>query len=759
MRDYRLTVFEKSNTDRILRFHGEEEKERPLKPSEIDELVAEVAKLYSQDALAPLDHGSRSLVELGQKLYTFLDNDERWLAKEMTDPPGTILRIDTDERLRHLPWELLAGENGHLAVGSNAPFTPARAVPETARKDEPSFEQHNRPLRILFMAASPEGVRPVLDFEDEERQILQATTTSPAELVVEESGTIEGLAATAADYGAGHFDVFHISGHADVKDNQPYFVLEDRLGRRSDVTPEQITKAIGNKWPRLVFASGCLTGDAPDHGNLPSMAETLVRAGAPAVLGWALPVGDNAASLFASHLYQYLASGNPIPESVAHAREMLFAEAKSPFWHYLRLYTTRTKPLGPIVTPRNTKGRTKLRVRPAADEWLDPETRLSPVAPRTEFVGRRRLIQRCLRVLTADLNDPDGGEGLVLHGMGGLGKSTLASRLLDRMPEHQRVVFFKGVDIQEFNKLVDKLSLPDAEQEKLVGALLNDQQLNLDARLRRILDGPLADENCLFVFDDFENGNLEERDGGHVCKRESGEVLGALMRAIRATGSESRVIITSRYRFPAPQGTKLVFEALETMRDNELAKKIDRLEHLSPKSDTPAEIRSRAIAAAEGIPRLLDWLDKVVEDKEIDLDALITPIEEEAERYRRENIFAQTLLDMQPKPIHKMLAKLNVVQLPVPKVTVLALHDHEHAEDHLERAVSIGLVEGGLDPETGDQRFYVSNVLQPLVSGYINDDEYKAACAAAARSLYDEWGFAQAAEERDAEATEPEPGA
>ena len=62
-------------------------------------------------------------------------------------------------------------------------------------------------------------------------------------------------------------------------------------------------------------------------------------------------------------------------------------------------------------------------------------------------------------------------------------------------------------------------------------------------------------------------------------------------------------------------------------------------------------------------------------------------------------------------------------------------------------AVAIGLVEAGLDPGVEEPRFYVSNVLRPLVRAYINGDERKAACAAAARSLYEEWGFATAATE------------
>ena len=38
-----------------------------------------------------------------------------------------------------------------------------------------------------------------------------------------------------------------------------------------------------------------------------------------------------------------------------------------------------------------------------------------------------------------------------------------------------------------------------------------------------------------------------------------------------------------------------------------------------------------------------------------------------------------------------------------------------------------------------EPRYFVSNVLRPLIRPLISDDEYREACAAAARSLYPVW--------------------
>src|SRR6185436_15408368 len=254
----------------------------------------------------------------------------------------------------------------------------------------------NRPLRVLSMACSPEDVQPVLDLENEEKLILEATLSQPIELIVEESGSLEGLEEKIASFPQGHFDVFHLAGHAQVVDGRPVFEMEDELGRRREATAEDIARAFGGRWPRLLFLSGCETGQPVDRGSFPSLCESLVLAGAPAVLGWTSPVEDIAASQAAAVLYRRLAVGDGIDEAVARTRQAL-DEKGLPDWHLLRLYADRT-PLSALVTPLRTPGRVPFHALSARQELLDRGAR-SGVCSREEFVGRRRLLQRCLTVL------------------------------------------------------------------------------------------------------------------------------------------------------------------------------------------------------------------------------------------------------------------------------------------------------------------------------------------------------------------------
>ena len=236
-----LEIFEQTSDYCELRLStgGGPPKTRGLDLAAIDHLIDVVEHDYSQHAIAQKVFGSPQLRELGAKLAAFLDGDERWLTPAVEDPHGTTLRITAAQRLRHLPWELLATGDCYLSVAGRAPLLPVRAIGTNTALTTP-VTPGNRPLRVLFMASSPEGVEPVLSFEAEEAAILAATVRTGTELVVEESGTLEGLRFRSRDYGEGYFDVLHLSGHATInRDGQPSFLAEDELGGLTAATADR----------------------------------------------------------------------------------------------------------------------------------------------------------------------------------------------------------------------------------------------------------------------------------------------------------------------------------------------------------------------------------------------------------------------------------------------------------------------------------------------------------------------------------------
>ncbi|MEO6997344.1 MAG: CHAT domain-containing protein [Terracoccus sp.] len=726
---FRFELFDAQGSNPRLRWFPPDGvmQERRLDRSAVDDLVTRVSDGYSRHA--------PDLPGLGADLYRWLDGPtERWLqsARDMAQP--ILLYAAAKQKLRALPWELLLDES-FLAVDPSRPVAPVR---EVSSRTGATPSAANRPLRVLFMAASPIGVEPVLDFDKEEAVIL-AAATGRVEVIVEESGSLAGLAAMLNWFGPDYFDVLHLSGHGFIGPDGPRFVMEGPDGGRSDQSAAEIRSAVQGKWPGLLFVSGCYTGGAPQEGAVASMAEALVDAGAAAVLGWALPVGDVAASSLAAKLYGSLAVGETIAGSVSASRRALF-EDHSTDWHTLRLYADRT-PLGSLVTAPATKGRVRLRTLASSTLFLDAEGRVK-VADRASFVGRRREMQALLRALRPD-DATQGPQVALLHGMGGLGKSTLAARLLERLgsTHEQRAVWVGKVDAQEIISLTNRLRLA-ADVDQQVNELMNREGQSLAKRLGWVLDGPLADTPCLFVFDDFEDGNLEkDGHGGYIPTAQALEVLDAFATAITRAGSSSRIIVTSRYNFSLPAGIGVLHQPVSQLQGADLEKKLRSLENLGPLGSAPIEVRDRAVAVSAGVPRLLERIDRLLGTDQPDLDALLASIEQTEVQFREELLLAE-LLESQTSSVRQVITLASVYEIAVPREAILALSPDRDVTQEVEAAIAVGLIQAGHHPATNEIRYLVSPLLLPLLDEmpeHLDAGGLAQAQGRGAKALYQLW--------------------
>jgi hypothetical protein len=231
--------------------------------------------------------------------------------------------------------------------------------------------------------------------------------------------------------------------------------MEDELGDERPTSADALVGLLTPR-PRLAFVSACLTATGADvTGHVPggaghrggpaaepgvwvahSMATGLVTAGIPAVIGWEGSVSDEAATRFAEHLYRQLSRRVEVAEAVADARRHLLTcsdERQRAEWHLARLW------LGPAGGGPLVAGNRKRQMVPphhVTKTFLDRKHQL-PVAAAEMFVGRRPELQHTLRALR-------GGQkvGVLLHGQGRLGKSSLAARIADRHPNRAVAVVF-----------------------------------------------------------------------------------------------------------------------------------------------------------------------------------------------------------------------------------------------------------------------------------------------------------------------------
>jgi CHAT domain-containing protein len=630
----------------------------------------------------------------GQALYDWLDGNERILQKEIDrhKKSGIILAISTSQGLAQLPWEVLHDGNNFL-VAKLLAIVPIRWI-KTGSERQLTFQNNpaNRALNVLFMASSARDVEPVLDFEAEEAQILEATRRKPLSLIVEESGCLDELAELVKTKERGFFDVIHLTGHAGLRRGKPYFITETEFGERKESSAEDLAKGLQFDLPKLIFLSGCRTGYS-DRNEVFSMAEELLNLGATAVLGWGQPVLDRDASAAAATLYQKLAIGDALVESLAVTYQTLLS-IRARDWHSLRLFVTGTLPEALV-----TRGRKPLPPPSISTEFIDPEGHLR-VATRETFVGRRRELQDCLRVLKTS---PNNEIGVFIQGGGGNGKSTIAARLCDRLSDYEKVVWWRQFDQ---TKLVDKLG--DKLRDRAQRIALKTPQDELKYRLRDTFEtftSPL-----LLIFDDFE-WNLDYREKKYILKPEVAEILTALVWAIEETNYYHRIIITCRYEFDSDLLHSFYpLSNLESFKFKEadLQKKLRRLENFNSDKIDESYIE-RALKLADGNPRLLEWLNDEVLSAD-DINTQLTKYENSPEGWKEKVIWE---LENQPKlqldeDIEKIVSRCLIYEIPVPLSALeVVCESISGYQQLLKRARELGLIEVSHEPE---KLSYVSRI-------------------------------------------------
>ncbi|MDZ7857275.1 CHAT domain-containing protein [Sphaerotilus sp.] len=605
------------------------------------------ARRYDEAVRA--DSGADTLRLIGRELWDWLDKPAGWAAAWAAGTGARVLDICVrpdalqDEAARALldaPWELLSGPQGWLAEDAVQPFEVVRRIGAAATPRVAEFVD----LQMLFMAAAPEGQH-VLSFEAEEAAILQATQRKPLHLFVEETGSAEWLKdRLVAD---GPFDVLHLSCHGDIdKRRGPVLALEDDRGGMVLTEVPTLVEAIGeaDRLP-LLFLSACRTAERVESGEegrrraAEPMVRELIRAGVAHVLGWDGSVRDVDAAAFAEHFYDELAQGRAVALAAARARSKLLRTARTDpnrgaHWHLARLYVGAHGG-GPLIA-RQGQGKKRQHAGQGVDrQFLDKQRQRVPVAGRGAFVGRRRVLQRVFRAFAEVDSGSGGGCGVLLHGMGNLGKSSVAARVASRLHRHQTVVVFERYDalavldgLKDAVPVARRQSFMDEWREAVRqdGGRLADALEALLDLLGSHHDGQQAAAPLLLIIDDLERILETPKPGdeaGVRVRAGDGRVaLQAILTAFdRMAGrTASRLLLTSRYRFTLPDdwgsdlAERLIPVPLQPMSDIDQLKQWDAALRLLTKApaDTP-ELRRlmlRAIGLAVGNPGLQEVLTR-----------------------------------------------------------------------------------------------------------------------------------------------------
>ncbi|MEZ5964004.1 MAG: tetratricopeptide repeat protein [Planctomycetota bacterium] len=417
---------------------------------------------------------------LGTAFHDLLLGEPNEAARfEAATKPGAAcpqLRLcSDDDLLLSLPWELIFDGTRFLVRDGAVDLVRTTGTDV----DTASFlRQPTEPFSVVTNVSAPSDSK--LDYEAEAYRITLALTNeckqTPTEL-----GTLRDLVDTVAKLEP---TGIHFSGHG----LPGSLVFENDVGDKDVVPVGTVLERLGTtckdkRLPRFFYLASCHgnTQPAPEKGKSgsESAAAQLHRAGITQVVGYYGPIVDELSTRAEEALYRAIADGETTRSAVFRARQALLRgfedkdarqrpargdaahdeAAQSPnrthtfAWAQLVFYHRGEEfPLGTKVDRKELReAEAKLQRTFDADLGFESRRMLS-----AGFIGRRTDLHRIRRSIEK------GDKVFVLQGLGGLGKTTLAGRVV-RMLAHPKATC--TIWCQEIEKHENK-------GEALVGQLL-----------------------------------------------------------------------------------------------------------------------------------------------------------------------------------------------------------------------------------------------------------------------------------------------
>lgn len=466
----------------------------------------------------------QNLGRWGRTLYGALFSaaeNHALLDELLAEQEPRVLTIATPEPvLLRLPWELMADEAGNLAQRVSVRRQleePDRTTPRPAKL----------PLRILYIVSRPADAgfidprataKALLDALDPLGSNVRVDFCRPPALARMEEMLREGQRV------GDPYDIVHFDGHGTFLSADQIGVLcfekpDDGIGVSATdfVSASRLGDLLASYAIPLVILEACRSATLGETAVSGSVAPRLIQAGVSSVLAMSHAVLVEATRLLLGSFYRGLVRGTTIGQAMAEAREVLWSTPvrwieSGPTgrtielcdWFLPHLYQSAAdEALVPPNTSADAKSAHSCGFRsPATRDESGP----FPPPPQFGFRGRARELHELEHQFRA-------GRGIVLHAMGGMGKTALATEAARWWTRSG--LFRDGACFLSFEQFasVDRVV-------QVLGTYLEGPKFEQLPAIeqRRLAIELFRQKNVLMVWDNFESTLLQFNEGaaGHA---------------------------------------------------------------------------------------------------------------------------------------------------------------------------------------------------------------------------------------------------
>jgi CHAT domain/AAA ATPase domain len=523
--------------------------------------------------------------------------------------PVELIRLDAGDGPEAGPLGLLPAVSVSRRLAPDGRDLTAPPVMPAAAPGRPG------PLKVLAAVAAPDETRTSnapLDTEAEMAAVLDAVAgvvadDAAVQVRILEVASLPAIRQALAD---NDYHVLHLSAHGSPASIE----LEDEDGAPAEVTTQALMQALrhaGRAVP-LIMLSSCSGGAAGSQ----AMAAGLAGQGADRVIAMLAPVTDSYATTLARHFYRELSKRPGLSAGQALARARYRAEedrsAAAPHQRTAPEYGVPTLLAagadGPLVDPVASPEPLTLVTTPPGGAQVRE-------LPMGALIGRRAQIRTAMGVLRrapGAVAQFGAASGAVFTGVGGIGKTALAGRVMSRLRDDGWLI---AVHDGRWNPtalimatavaLSEKLPRPGdrepADTLRAALAVLSDPDRDDGPKLG-VIAALLNRERLLVVFDDFER-NLGP-GGEAFLDLATDEMITALADAAE-TGA---LLITCRYPLPGPDRflAQIPLPALSPAELRRLFLRLPALQNLE------TEDRRLLMRTIGGHPRLIEFTDALL---------------------------------------------------------------------------------------------------------------------------------------------------